>query len=45
MASTLFAAVAGSGFDRFAAQMTTDVHRNFDPLRFDEFGGDLTASF
>ena len=39
------AAVAGSRFDRFAAQMTTDIHSNSDPFRFDEFGGDLKANF
>jgi IS5 family transposase len=47
-AGPFFAAVAGSGFDRlhrFAAQITRNLERKTDHLRFRELGGRLKVDF
>jgi hypothetical protein len=47
-AEPFFAAVAGRGFDRFqrfAAQITRNLHRKTDQLRFNELGGGLKVDF
>lgn len=47
-AEPFFAAVAGRGFDRlhrFAAQITRNLHRQSEQVRFHELGGGLKVDF
>jgi hypothetical protein len=44
-AGPFFAAVAGRGFDRFAAQITRDFLRKPEKVRVDEMGGGLKVDF
>ena len=41
----LFAAVAGRGFDRFAAQIASDLHLQSDQVRFHELSDGLKVNF
>jgi hypothetical protein len=38
-------AVAGRGFDRFAAQITSNLHRKPEQLRFHELGDGMKVDF
>jgi hypothetical protein len=40
-----FTAVAGRGLDRFAAQITRNIHFQSEQLRVDELGGGLKVDF
>jgi hypothetical protein len=40
-----FAVAAGSGFDRFAAQIASDLHLQPGQLRLDELGDGLKVNF
>jgi hypothetical protein len=44
-AEPFFAAIAGRGFDRFAAQITRNLHRQSEQVRLDELGGGLKVDF
>ena len=44
-AEPFFAAVAGSGLDRFGAQITRNLHRKTDQLRLNEISRGLKVDF